>query len=339
MGKIYDVNGWVNWNWIMDDPSIIKMAVGARAVGKTYGCFKWLFQNKKKFIYLRRLKTQLDLCATDAGNPFNKVAADMGFKTKAVKREGMVYFRYDTEEGEDFALGLALSTLATVRGVDFSGYDYIVFDEAVAMANERPIKNEFSTLLNMYETINRNRGAASLDDRPPIVLVMLGNANKLNNPYYTGWRFTKTALKMIRGGQMVYRTQDGSRLMLILLNSPISEQKADTALYKNASADFISMALDNAFRVDATNIRPEPLREYRHIVSVGEIGIYKHKSDRRYYVCSVQQKSPYYEAYGIQLKMFVQDYFMLRINYMAVKNIFFEDFENELLFREYFDLN
>ena len=37
MGKIYNEAGWVNWEWIMADPSIIKMAVGARAVGKTYG--------------------------------------------------------------------------------------------------------------------------------------------------------------------------------------------------------------------------------------------------------------------------------------------------------------
>ena len=98
------------------------------------------------------------------------------------------------------------------------------------------------------------------------------------------------------------------------------------------------MALDNSFRTDETNIRSEPLIEYRHLVSVGEIGIYRHKSDRRYYVYS-QQGQPYYDGYGIQLKMFQQDFFMLRVNYMTLKNFYFEDFDNELLFREYFELN
>lgn len=339
MGKIYTSEGWVNWDFIMSDPSIIKMAVGPRAVGKSYGLFKWLIQNKKKFIYLRRLRTQLDLCSTEAGNPFNKISADLGIVITPTKKEGLVYFHYDDKEGEIFCIGLALSTLATVRGVDFSDYDYIVFDEAVAMIGERPIKNEFNTLLNLYETINRNRGTGDLDSRPAVVMVLLGNANKLSNPYYTGWKFTKTAVRMIRGGQMVYRTADGTRLMILFLNSPISKQKAETALYKNASKDFIEMALDNSFRVDATKIKPEPLKEYRHLVSVGEIGIYRHKSERKYYVCGVVQNMPFYHDYGIYLKMFVQDYFMLRINYMTTKNISFEDFESELIFRDYFDLN
>ena len=335
MAKIYDSNGWVNWDYLMSDKSVIKMVVGARAVGKTYGIFKKCLQDKKKFIYLRRLKTQLDLCASPAGNPFKKICTDLDISIVPVKtKDGIILFRLGGKDGEIVAAGVALSTIATVRGVDFSEYDVIIFDESIAMENEKPIKGEFNALLNFYETVNRNR---PLEGLPDVVMVLLGNANKLSNPYFTGWHFTKTAIKMIRGGQMVYRTPDGTRMMVLLLNSPISCRKSETALYQNASKDFLDMALDNAFRTDATNIHSEPLKEYKHIVSVGEIAIYRHKSDRKYYVCGLVQ-SPYYEAFGIQLKMFVQDYFHLRINYMVNKNIVFEDFENELLFREYFDL-
>ena len=137
---------------------------------------------------------------------------------------------------------------------------------------------------------------------------------------------------------MIYRTPDKSRMMIMFQDSPISSRKADTALYKNANDGFVAMALDNAFRTDETKIKSEPLIEYSHLVSVGEIGIYKHKSDRKYYVSS-QQSLPYYSGYGIQLKMFQQVYFMLRVNYMTLKNVYFEDYESELLFREYFDLN
>jgi len=97
------------------------------------------------------------------------------------------------------------------------------------------------------------------------------------------------------------------------------------------------MALDNAFQTDETIIHSEPLKEYIHLVSVGEIGIYKHKSERRYYV-SAKTSTPYYSDFGIQLKMFQQVYFMLRVYYMEKKNIIFEDYESELLFRDYFDL-
>ena len=335
MGKIYTKEGWINWDWIMSDPASIVMGVGARGVGKTYGIFDWALSHKEPFIYVRRLKTQLDLCAKTIGNPFRKISIDKKLQIIPFKSDGVVSFRYDTKEGDEVAVGVALSTVATVRGVDFSGYNLIVFDEAVPMAGEKPIKNEFECFLNFVETVSRNR---EILGEKPVKVILLGNANKISNPYYSGWRFTKTALKMLRGGQMVYRTPDKSRMMLLFIDSPISAKKAATTLYKNASGDFISMALDNSFKTDETKIRSEPLKEYRHIVSVGEIGIYRHKSERKYFVCS-QQSKPYYTDFGIQLKMFQQDYFMLRVNYMALKNIWFEDYESELLFREYFDLN
>ena len=335
MGKIYTKEGWVNWDWIMQDPAVFIMGVGSRGVGKTYGLFKWCIEHHEKFIYVRRLRTQLDICATSSGNPFQKINSDLHIDIRPFKSEGIISFRYDNRAGEEVAAGVALSTVSTVRGIDFSSYNIIVFDEAVPMVGEKPIKHEFDSFLNFVETVSRNREL--LGDKP-VKVILLGNANKLNNPYFSGWKFTKTALKMLRGKQMIYRTPDGSRMMILFQDSPISKRKAQTSLYQNANDGFLAMALDNSFRTDETNIKSEPLIEYRHMVSVGEIGIYRHKSERRYFVSS-QQGQPYYDGYGIQLKMFQQDYFMLRVSYMMYKNILFEDFESELLFREYFELN
>ena len=127
-------------------------------------------------------------------------------------------------------------------------------------------------------------------------------------------------------------------MIILLLESPISEQKQNTVLYQNANHDFIQMALDNAFRTDETNIKSEPLKEFVHIVSVGEIGIYRHKSERRYYVSGTVCKDPYYDSFGIGLKMFQLDYYMLRVYYMVNKTVSFESFECELIFRELYGL-
>ena len=210
-----------------------------------------------------------------------------------------------------------------------------MFDEFIASTGERPIKNEFSAFLNFYETVNRNR---ELEGKSAVKCIMLGNANTLINPYFSAWHFMKTAVKMITGGQMVWRSADKTRMIILLLSSPISEQKKDTALYQNATDDFIEMALDNAFRTDETKIKSEPLKEYIHLVSVGEIGIYKHKSERKYFVSGTQAKEPYYDSFGIGLKMFQQDFYMLRVHYMVSKNVWFESFEVEVIFRELFDL-
>ena len=334
MGRIYQKNGWVNWDYIMGQEESIISIVGARGTGKTYGCFRWLLEHKQKFIYLRRLKSQLEECKKETGNPFKKVNSDLDLNVKPYTAGGTVLFNYTEKAGETAAVGVALSVVANIRGIDFSDYDYIVFDEFIASDGERPIKNEFQAFLNFYETVNRNR---ELEGKPAVKCLMLGNANRISNPYFTGWHCMRRVLNMIKGKQCVWRTDDHTRMIILLIDSPISEMKEKTILYQNANKDFISMALDNAFRTDETLIKSEPLKEFSHIVSVGEIGIYKHKSERRYYV-SATVGEPFYEAFGIGLKMFQLDYYMLRVYYMVNKKMTFESFEVELLFRELFNL-
>lgn len=335
MSKLYLKEGWVNWDYIMQQQESIISIVGARGTGKTYGCFKWLVENKQRFIYLRRLKSQLEECKKDAGNPFKKLNTDLEIDIKPYASGGTVAFNYDEKGGLNVAVGVALSVVANLRGVDYSDYNYIVFDEFISSDGERPIKNEFQAFLNFYETVNRNR---ELEGKPAVKCIMLGNANRIANPYFTGWHCMRRVLNMIRGNQYVWRTDDRTRMIILLLESPISQRKQETVLYQNANADFIKMALDNAFRTDETTIKSEPLKEFNHIVSVGEIGIYVHKSERRYYVSATTYKKPYYDAFGIGLKMFQQDYYMLRVYYMVNKTVTFESFECELIFREMFGL-
>lgn len=334
MAKIYDQEGWVNWDYIMAQPESLISVVGARGTGKTYGCFKWLVSNRKKFLYLRRLKSQLEECRKEAGNPFRKLNTDMELNILPFSTGGTVSFNYDEKAGETAAVGVALSVVANIRGVDYSDFDFIVFDEFIGSDGERPIRNEFQAFLNFYETVNRNR---ELEGKPAVKCIMLGNANRIANPYFTGWHCMRRVLRMIQGKQFVWRSDDRTRMIILLLESPVSARKADTVLYKNANQDFISMALDNAFRTDETKIKSEPLKEFVHIVSVGEIGIYKHKTERRYYVSSTVGQ-PFYEAFGIGLKMFQLDYYMLRVYYMVNKTVSFESFECELIFRELYGL-
>lgn len=336
MSKIYSNEGWVNWDYIFNQDATFTPVVGARGTGKTYGLFKYMLDHGYKFIYLRRLKSQLEQCAKPEGNPFKKLNVDLNRDIKPYSSGGILTYRDGDKNSSLVAMGVALSVVANVRGTDYSDFDYIIFDEFIADIGERPIKNEFKAFENFYETVNRNR---ELEGKKPVRCFMLGNANTLNNPYFASWHFMKTALKMIVGKQMVWRSKDNTRMIILLLDSPISDKKKDTSLYKNADADFIEMALNNAFRTDETNIKSEPLKEYIHIVSIGEIGIYKHKSERKYYVSSTVCNKPYYEAFGISQKMFQLDFYMLRVYYMVRKNVWFESFELEIIFRSIFELN
>lgn len=342
MAKIYDENGWLNWNYLYPECKFIMAVTGPRGTGKTYGLFKYVSEHKLKFIYLRRLKSQLDQCASgEENNPFKAINRDTGTNIVPDRKNGALRFLNKTPESlesgkppEVVGYGAALSTVATIRGSDFSDVDIIIFDEYIAMKNERPIKDECNAFMNFVETVNRNRELAG---DPPVKVFMLGNANKLMNPYFLEWHFMKHALRMIAGGQMMYRTPDNLRIMVLLLNSPISEKKKDTALYQNAGSDFISMAIENAFEVDPTAIGIRKLTDCKHIVSFGNIGIYRLKSTGDVYISGTINKTNYYEENEINLLFFRQRYVLFKSIYIYGK-ILFENYDCEMLFRSYFDL-
>lgn len=342
MSKIYKDDGFLNWRYLYDETKAFCMVTGPRGTGKTFGLLVELLERGIKFIYLRRLKTQLEQCATHDTNPFKAVNDHMGRNIEPFRaREVIRFCPAETNAdgkliptGDPVAVGVALSTFATIRGADFSDIEVILFDEAIPMTGEKPIRDEFQSFLNFVETVNRNR---ELQDRPPVKCFLLGNANKLANPYYAGWRFMRTALNMIKGQQMMWRNPTGDRLMIMLLNSPISAKKSKTALYRNASNDFLAMALDNTFRTDATNIKSFPLRECCHLCSVGEVGIYQHKGSGLHYVSKTVSHDNYYDGYGMRLKMWQRNWSLLRLLYLSGR-VWFESYEIELIFREYCEL-
>ena len=97
------------------------------------------------------------------------------------------------------------------------------------------------------------------------------------------------------------------------------------------------MALDNAFETDQTDIKQYKLKDCRHIVSFGQIGIYQTKSDGRHYISETINKTNYYPENEINVKLF-------RARYTGLKTLYlygfcsFENYELELLFREYIGL-
>lgn len=311
---------------------------GGRGTGKTYGLLKYILDHDIKFLYLRRLKSQLDECVSDAeSNPFSKINLDHGTDVRVERKSGKVRFTApipDSDERRVIGFGAALSTMATIRGADFSQVNCIVFDEYIAMKGERPIQAEAQALKNVIETVNRNR---EIFGQSPVKVFMLGNANKLMNPYFLDWHFMRTALRMLKGGQMVWRNKSGNRIMVFLLNSPISALKRKTALYEEQDNEFFGMALDNAFETDQTDIKQYKLKDCKHIVSFGQIGIYQTKSDGKHYISETINKTCYYPENEINIKLF-------RARYAGLKTLYlygfcaFENYELELLFREYIGL-
>lgn len=323
--RIYDNNGYLDFRSVRDEGYPFTFVVGGRGTGKTYGALRSSIEDCKVFAFMRRRQTQADMIAKPEFSPLIPVCIDTGWTitTRPIVKGISGFFPYHLEDKKAVLaaapLGyiLALSTLANVRGFDGSRIQLLLYDEFLPERGERCLPSEADTLLNAYETINRNR---ELTGSQPLQLVALANANDLGAPILQQLGLTRQLDRMAIKGRQVWTDDSRGILVLMLRDSPISAAKADTALYRlTDGSDYSAMALQNAFAYeDRAGVDSRPLREYRPLVAIGELTIYSHKSRREFYAS--RHRSGGCREYGtteLQIKKFRADYGWLYRELMA----------------------
>lgn len=254
----------------------VSIVIGGRGIGKTYSALSFLLEAGKKFLYLRNTDKQMSLCASAFGNPFKKVAGDMQ-RDVTMKAAGEIYV---VKEGDDtIGYGAALSTFENLRGVDLSDVEYVLFDEFIE--NRKLSFKQGSAFMNLYETINRNR---ELEGKPPLVCILLSNAQRLSNPILADLGLIPVIEDMIRN---MVRLRITKEYYIELPESSVSAAKSETALYKLAAGSrYADEALRNEFANDSFfNVGKKPLQEFRPVCALDDIYIYRHKSGPEIYCC------------------------------------------------------
>ena len=334
--QLYTSGGWLNVQQINDMKYPFVFVYGGRGIGKTFGEADIITgSGRGKTLFLRRTKTEYDIITSNEMNTFADYNVETGHNLKFEKQRG---FSIITEGGENVGLCAALSTFSNLRGGGFEqfGIDYLLYDEFIPERHKAKIRNESDVLMNIYETINRNR---ELKGNPPLKLRCFANSNDIKNPIFIGLGLVSMAEKMTRKGSEIQIDNDRGVCLIDCKNSPISKRKAETSLYRlSAGSEFFNMAIKNEFNAGLFPSVSRPLIEYRPIVTVGEIGIYQHKSSSKIYVCTaVRSSAPKFTATDTQLEMF-------RIRYAYLYDRFYEnqiEFESSLaqiLFMTYFKM-
>lgn len=337
---LYLHNGYVDIPWVLSGHLPFVIMVGGRGTGKTFGVLEYFRQSAvdtgKRFIYLRRRPDETRTTGIPELSPFKKLDEYHGYNTLTKKMGKDCYGFIDEETQQLIGYSMALSTFADVRGIDASDVQAIIFDEFIPERHRRPIKDEAAAFFNAVETVTRNR---ELSGDPPVQCVLLSNANLMGNPIFLELGIVGRAVKMYKSKTEIYKDAERGLFLAILQRSPISEKKKETALYKlTAGTGFAAMAVDNDFSEECTNPRTAVLKELRPISSVGEITIYRHKSEKWLFVSSHKSGSPEeYSSGSIDLSRFRIRYSWLVSAYFY-KQVFFEDFLSELLFKKYMDL-
>lgn len=335
-------NGYLDFRAIREMGYPFNFIIGGRGTGKTYGALRSSIEDGYKFGYMRRTQTQCDIINKPEFSPIRRVCADTGWQItmQSIAKGLSAFVRYEDGDngkkvlGETLGFTCALSTIANVRGFDASDTSFLIYDEFIPEKGERPIPHEAEKLFNAYETMNRNR---ELMGEPPLQLFCLANANDQTAPVLEHLRLINR-LDIMRKKHQQYWIDPARGILLILLqDSPISAQKADTALYRlTAGSEFAEMALDNSFAYeDRENIVSRPLAEYKPAVVVGELCIYRHKSQRRYY-CTMHKSGdpPVYGTSSADLERFRRDYSWLWLAHLE-QRIDYEEYLCQVLLAKY----
>lgn len=316
-----------------------------RASGKTYGVLKELVSSDDEFIFMRRTDKQIKACASEELNPFTDINLDLGTDFGFVpvsKTDTFAIYERELVDGKLVPKGnrrgvaLSLSGIANLRGFSGTIYKRLFYDEFVPEAHVRKISDEGFAFKNAIETINRNRELKGSD---PIQVICCANSDVLANDILMAFNLVNIAYKCRNEGKEYYINRERGVGMFFPISSPIAKAKQNTALYKACgdSDEFTKMALGNVF-MDAQHFVPshKNLIEYKAVVTVGEITVYKHKSERSYYVTTHRQGTcPLFQTRDIDLARFKRAFGYVWIAYLR-NEIEFEEYSCEVLLTKYF---
>lgn len=338
--EIFGKNGYLDIPAILSVGMPFTLILTGRGVGKTFGlldyCRREALEGRGRFAYMRRLQTQIDICAKQEFSPFKRLDAVRHYTTvvKSISKYSSGFF--DDESGQLLGVGVALSTFGSLRGFDGSDITRIVFEECIPQAREARIKNEAQSLWDAYETINRNR---ELEGQKPVQLVCIGNSNDSAADLLVDMGLVSRIERMKKKGVPVYIDRGRGLLLVVLTDSDIGEQKRGTALYTflGKNSEYSAAALNNTPPEEwGALCRSVSIREYNPLVAVGELCIYRHKSRSDLYVSAhVSGSPPRYGSGRVDLKRFNTRYHVMLWDAYMNKRIFFESTTTEMLLQKY----
>ena len=343
--QLYLDNGYANIPGILSTNMTFLFCIGGRGTGKTYGALEYVLDNHVKFCLMRRTQAQLDTIARPDTSPFKAVQRNKDYQWTcepvSVGKSIYGYFKTTTDpetgapvHGELLGYAIALSTVANLRGFDMSDVDVLIYDEFIPETHERSLKNESDAFFNAYETINRNR---ELQGKRPMQVLALANANDFACPILIGMNLVSTVEKMIRSGKTDYINPQKSLGIFLLTDSPISNRKKQTALYRvTHGSAFADMAINNAFEgTNDPDVYSSDLREYNPVVGIGELCVYRHKSAKLYYISTHKSGSvSNYSGDGVDMKRFFTTHKGLMFAVLA-GNVVYESHLVKALFLRY----
>lgn len=330
MHNLYLPNGYLNQRWINSTADQLGISfiieIGGRQVGKTFGTLQLMLDLDKKFILMRRTKTELKYVCKDIINPFRPIP---GYNVKikdADEYSASIYKEYANADPELIGMVLSLSTVSKVRGFNGQEFTDLIYDEFIPESHVVKIKNEGEAFLNAHVTIN---GAREENGLPPLKTWLLANPNTINSPILSALNLSNKIEEMTYKGQELSILPERGVIIVMPKSPEIMEKRKKSSLYKliGNNSNFAKMSLGNEFSYnDMSDIGHVHLKEYKLYLQIGAVNIYKHKSRDVLYVTDFLSGQCNYSFEGTDSdRLYVRRNFPYLREYYIQRRIIFSD--------------
>ena len=197
--------------------AVIYIVWSRRGPGKTYSALRYPY-HKFKTLYIKRTNKDVKTICEYSGDldfdpsPWAPLNRDFGLNVKPrLLKDGLGAF-YDSDPdgnpvGPVVNYVASLNSIKQVKGIDLTQAEWIIFDEFIPQAGEVVKRAEGEMLLDLYETVNRDRRKRG---RPGLKLILFANAEEISTHITNALEVVDTMAEMQATGQdKLYDTDRG----------------------------------------------------------------------------------------------------------------------------------
>lgn len=280
-----------------------------RGPGKTYSALDMCRQEGWKFIYMKRTKDDVDLITAASegkaievdASPFVPINRDYGTNIVPflIKSGFGAFYDLDKDFDKKDPIGLivALSTVKSVKGVDFSDCDVVILDEFIPQAHEIVRKKEGSAFLDFLLTVGRDRMTRG---KAPLKVILFANSEQIACPITSELEIIDHMAEMNANKESIRYLEDRGILLHHILpeEAPkVSKNQRNDGVFKAMKGtQWAKKAYEGLFaNNDFSNVRTmniKRMQPYCHIrYKNNDYYIYT-REDGQYYMCFNKAKCP-----------------------------------------------
>lgn len=275
-----------------------------RGPGKTYSALRYPY-HKFKTLYMKRTKKDVQtICTTGSDlkfdpSPWSPLNRDFNTNVKGrILMDGLGAF-YDAD-GDDNTYGdiinyvASLNAIKTIKGIDLSDVEWMILDEFIPLKGEVVRRDEGDMLLDIYETVSRDRIERGRD---PLKLILMANAEEISTPITNSLEVVDTMAWMQATGTNIFYDEKRGILFHHLTKEEyqVTEHRAKRGLARamEGTAWYDKSFGGNFANNDFSNVIKKNLKSMRcmyHLIyrRKNHAYIYLQKNTGMWYMCSIK---------------------------------------------------